>query len=194
MDRKLCATEFNGCVHLEWFFYTWTLFLKLPSLKVWHHIKKQKGLYSAAVCECRRVASMGPSCAFEPRPQTCLWGSEEEGSEVVSSSGRGGARYRRASLPMCPTGRIPPSGSSRWVKESEMFFLAKGRRNAEWFKVFPKPGIGVQEESRFEQKAHVTHLPAELTGVRLRQELLLRLVLSDTVRDALIYSYHSQKT
>lgn len=95
---------------------------------------------------------------------------------------------------MCPTGRIPPSGSSRWVKESEMFFLAKGRRNAEWFKVFPKPCIGVQEESRFEQKAHVTHLPAELRGVRLRQELLLRLVLSDTVGDALIYSYHSQKT
>lgn len=80
---------------------------------------------------------------------------------------------------MCPTGRIPHSGSSRWVKER--FFLAKGRRNAEWFKVFPKPGIGVQEESRFEQKAHVTYLPAELRGVRLRQELLLWLVLSDTV-------------
>lgn len=94
---------------------------------------------------------------------------------------------------MCATGRISRSGSSRWVRESEMFFLAKGRRNAEWFKAFPKPCIRVQEESRFEQKAHVTHLPTELRVVRLRQELLPWLVLSDAIRDVLIYSYRSQK-
>lgn len=92
---------------------------------------------------------------------------------------------------MCATGLI--SCSSRWVREREMFFLAKGKRNAEWFKAFPKSCIRVQEESRFEQKAHVTHLPTELRVVRPRQELLLWLVLSDAIRDVLIYSYRSQK-
>lgn len=111
----------------------------------------------------------------------------------MPSSGRGGARYRRACLPKCAMGHISHSGSSRWVRESETFFLAKRRRNAEWFKAFPKPCTRVQEESRFEQKAHVTHLPTELRVVRLRQELLLWLVLSDAVRDVLTHSYRSQK-
>lgn len=51
-----------------------------------------------------------------------------------------------------------------------------------------------QEGSRFEWRAFVTHLPTELRVARLRQELMLWLVISNTVRDALIYFYCNQET
>lgn len=106
----------------------------------------------------------------------------------MPSSGRRGAFLPD---PCVFHGAYLPSGSSRWAKESTMFFLAKYKRNAERLKmIFSNALHGVQEGSGFEWKAFVTHMPTELRVVRLSQELLrLWLIISNTVRDGgLIFS------
>lgn len=69
----------------------------------------------------RIVVFLCLSCAFEPRPQNCLESSEEEGSEALPPSWRGGARYREP-LSLCGSqGTSPLLVPAGGAEEREVF-------------------------------------------------------------------------
>lgn len=135
MDLKLCTTEFNKDGQWACSFRTVLLHMdivfKVPISEDLTPHKKKRGLHSAAF--------MDPSCAFEPRPQTCLrkkhWGRRILGGchlQIEEEHGTGGPSS------LCvPQGTSPPpvpAGGRRRVRFF-LFFSLLSERNAEWLKM-----------------------------------------------------------